>query len=103
MSVLLEFSIFPTDRGESVGAYVAPVVAMIQASGHAHTLTAMGTIVETADLGDALTLVEQAHALLRGQGCKRVYAALKLDIREGPMGRLQGKVESVRRRLGDQA
>lgn len=32
MSVLLEFSMFPTDRGESVGEYVARLVEIVHAS-----------------------------------------------------------------------
>jgi len=101
MSVLAELSIFPTDQGESVGDFVAPVVQLIRDSGVFCQLTAMGTILETEHLSDALAVLEQAEALLRQQGCKRVYATLKLDIRDGPMGRLAGKVRSVESRLQD--
>ena len=34
-------------------------------------------------------------------GCKRVYASLKLDIRKGRGDRLQGKVDTVRSRIGE--
>ncbi len=103
MSVLAELSIFPMDKGESVGEYVAAVVQLIRDSGVSHQLTAMGTILETAELKDALSLLEQAEALLKQQGCRRVYATLKLDIREKPMGRLQGKVRSVDQRISTAA
>ena len=45
--------------------------------------------------------MERSNALLQEQGCKRVHATVKLDIREGPTGRLAAKVESVQRRMGD--
>jgi uncharacterized protein YqgV (UPF0045/DUF77 family) len=47
MSVLLDLSIFPVDRGAGVSAFVAPVIAMIRDSGHDYRLSPMGTIVET--------------------------------------------------------
>jgi uncharacterized protein (TIGR00106 family) len=103
MSVLLELSIFPTDQGESVSAYVAPVVAMIRESGVDHELTAMGTLIETETLEQGLALVSRAHAILAQAGCRRVYATLKLDSRLGVSGRLRGKVEAVTARIGEVA
>lgn len=99
MSVLLEFSIFPLGHGERVGRYVSEVLRMIDASGIDYRLTPMGTIVETATVAQALAFVERAHAVLAGQGCHRVYATAKLDIRPGHERRMNRKVESVRVRL----
>jgi uncharacterized protein (TIGR00106 family) len=101
MSVLLELSIFPIGQGTSVSAHVAPVVAMIRASGHPYQLTAMGTLVETPELKQALDLIARANALLIDQGCDRVYATAKFDIRAGGLGRLEGKVRSVTTAIGD--
>lgn len=99
MSVLLELSIFPVDRGEGLSAYVAPVVEMIATSGHPYQLTAMGTLVETEDIDAATALIAEAHRLLRHAGCRRVYATAKLDTRDGPLGRLQAKTRSIEARL----
>ena len=60
MSVLLEFAMFPTDKGESVSGYVSRILKIIDASGLPYQLTPMGTIVETDGLGQALSLVEEA-------------------------------------------
>ena len=92
MSVLLEFSIFPTDRGESVSHEVSEVIRLIRESGHDYQLTAMGTLIETAELHEALMLVER--------GCQRVYASIKLDIRAGKTGRMRQKIASVEARIG---
>ena len=73
MSVLMEFAIFPTDKGESVSAYVARVLEQVRASGHPYQLTAMGTIVETATMEEATTLLNQAYVLLA------VYAVYMLE------------------------
>jgi uncharacterized protein (TIGR00106 family) len=101
MSVLLEFSIFPTDKGESVSRYVGPVIQAIRDSGAVYQLTPMGTIIETDSLEQALGLVEQAYRVLERAGCQRVYAALKLDIRLGKEHRLQGKIDAIRARIGE--
>jgi uncharacterized protein (TIGR00106 family) len=99
MSVLLEFSVFPVGEGSSLSRYVTEVLRVVDRAGHAYQLTAMGTIVETASLAEALSLLERACASLDELGCERVYLSSKLDIRKGGLGRLQAKVDSVRARL----
>ena len=101
MSVLLDLSIFPMDQGVSVSGFVAPVIAKIRDSGHPYRLSPMGTVVETANLAESLRIIEQAQGILDGLGCDRVYATAKFDIRRGPLGRLSGKIESVRRQIGE--
>lgn len=101
MSVLLEFSIFPLDRGVSVSAEVSQVVEMIKSAGFEYQLTAMGTLIETSNIADALTIVEKATRLLHDSGCQRVYAAVKIDSRPGVEHRLQGKLRSIQARIGD--
>lgn len=100
MSVLLDLSIFPTDQGQSLSPFVAPVVALIRDSGHPFRLSAMSSIVETATLADALEFIERANQVLTEFGCGRVYATARFDIRPGPLGRLDAKVEAVERRIG---
>lgn len=101
MSVLLEFAMFPTDKGESVSPYVSQVIKMIHDSGNEYQLTPMGTIIETDTLSQAMTLVEAAYQVLDQAGCDRVYSSLKLDIRKGKAGRLKGKVDSIRKKIGE--
>ena len=101
MSVLLEFSMFPTDKGESVSPYVSQVIKMIRDSGISYQLTPMGTIIETENLEQAMGLVQDAYDVLEQAGCNRVYSSLKLDIRKGKSNRLQGKLESVRDKIGE--
>lgn len=103
MSTLLEFSMFPTDKGESVSAYVSEIVAIIRGSGLPYQLTPMGTIVETEKVEQALALVKEACECLERQGCNRIYSSLKLDIRKGKGGRLKGKVASVEKKIGQVA
>lgn len=99
MSVLLEFAMFPTDKGESVSPYVSRILKIIDASGLPYQLTPMGTIVEADDLGLILGLVHEAYRQLEPD-CNRVYSSLKLDIRKGEGGRLKKKVASIEQKVG---
>ena len=101
MSVLLEFSMFPTDKGESVSEYVSQVIRMIKESGVNYQLTPMGTVIETDQMKQALAIIEQAYETLGGLGCNRVYASLKFDIRKGKSNRLSQKIKSVTDKIGD--
>ncbi|MBT2968539.1 MAG: hypothetical protein B6D72_18825 [gamma proteobacterium symbiont of Ctena orbiculata] len=101
MSVLLEFSIFPLDRGASVSAEVSEVVKLVKNSGVEYRLTAMGTLIETSNIADALAIVEKATRVLHDNGCQRVYAAVKIDSRPGREQGLQGKLRSIQQRIGD--
>ena len=99
MSVLLEFAMFPTDKGESVSEYVGRIIKAIDESGASYKLTPMGTVVEVETLGEALSIVEKSYKQLEPD-CGRVYSSLKLDIRKGKSGRLQQKIESVEKKIG---
>lgn len=71
MSVLLEFAMFPTDKGESVSPYVSKVIEMIRDSGTIYQLTPMGTIIETETMPEALAIVQKAYDVLEPD-CDRV-------------------------------
>jgi uncharacterized protein (TIGR00106 family) len=100
MSVLLEFAIFPTDKGESVSPYVSKVIQMIRESGVTYQLTPMGTIVETETLPEALAIVQQSYNILEPD-CDRVYSSLKFDIRKGKSQCMTEKIKSVENIIGE--
>ncbi len=90
---------FPTDKGESVSSYVSKVIDMIRESGVSYKLTAMGTIIETETLLEALQVVQKAYNVLEPDST-RVYSSLKIDIRKTKSDRLEGKVSSVEEKIG---
>lgn len=98
MSVLMNFAMFPTDKGASVSPYVARVVEVVRSLNHDSQLTAMGTIVETNSLEEAMQVVEKAYQSLETD-CDRVYVTVNLDIRKGDSGRISSKVKSVEDKL----
>lgn len=90
---------FPTDKGPSVSEFVSKVIEMIDRSGAEYKLTAMGTIIETETLDEAMDIVKKAYAILEPHS-DRVYSTLHLDIRKGKNGRLTQKIESVEKKIG---
>ncbi len=97
MSVIVEFSIFPIDKGESLSPYVARALKIIQDSGLSYELNPMGTCVE-GEWQEVMALVDRCFQELR-KDCNRISLALKADYRKGPSGRLKSKVESVKKKL----
>jgi uncharacterized protein (TIGR00106 family) len=96
--VLLEMSITPLGNGESVSAYVAECVELIDRSGLDYELHAMGTIVE-GELDQVLDLMRRCIEQV-AKHSDRVTCAAKLDFRRGHSGRLMSKITSVEQKLG---
>ena len=100
MSVLLEFAMFPTDKGSSVSKYVSKIISMIRDDYANYRLTAMGTIVETNSVEEALEVVQKAHDILEPHS-ERIYSSIKLDIQKNKVNRLQSKIASVEEKIGE--
>ena len=98
MSVLMNFAMFPTDKGDSVSHYVTKIIKHIRRSGYANQLTAMGTLVETETLLEAITLIDESYKVLE-EDCERVYVTINIDIRKGKLGRMESKIRSVEDKL----
>ena len=100
MSVLLEFAIFPTDKsGDSASDSVSKVIDMINKSGVNYKLTAMGTIIETETLKEALDIVNRSYEVLEPFS-KRVYSTITIDIRKEKSNRLEQKIKSIELKIG---
>jgi uncharacterized protein (TIGR00106 family) len=97
VSVILDFSIFPVDKGESVSAYVSRAVKIIQESGLPYKLGPMGTCIE-GEWDEAMTLVDRCFQALK-QDCSRIYMTIKIDYRSGAVNRMEGKIRSVERKV----
>lgn len=96
--VLLEFSMSPLQKGESVGDYVARSLEIIEASGLDYRLHAMGTIIE-GELDRVLDVLRRCLEAM-ATDCDRITCTAKLDYRKGHQGRLESKVASVESKLG---
>jgi uncharacterized protein (TIGR00106 family) len=96
--LLAELSIWPMDKGESVGVYVARVLDIIDRSGLPYKLGPLGTCIE-GEWPEVMAVVQKCYEEL-AKDCRRVACILKMDWRKDASGRLQGKVQSVEKKLG---
>ncbi|WP_130471423.1 MTH1187 family thiamine-binding protein [Candidatus Magnetaquicoccus inordinatus] len=98
MSVLLEFSMTPLDKGESVSTYVARSLDIIDQSGLPYKLGPMGTCLE-GEWEQCMEVVKQCLTTMQTD-CKRISIAMRIDYRQGKENRLVGKIASVEEKLG---
>lgn len=97
MSVLIHFSIFPTDKGTSVSPYVARSIRIIRESGLPYKMGPMSTAIE-GEWETVMKVVERCFAELR-KDCDRIYMTLQMDYRKGAENRIEGKIKSVEEKL----
>ena len=95
MSVIMEFAIFPLDKGEHVSQYVRKVVEMIDALPCNSQLTPMGTIVECDTMDECLAVISKANAILEPD-TERIYCTATFDNKQGKTDQMEHKMEAVR-------
>jgi len=98
MAMLLEFSMAPLSKGESVSEYVARSLDVFDRSGVPYQLNAMGTVLE-GEWDQVIGVVGQCLERM-SRDCDRITCTIKFDWRKGATGRLQSKIDSVEKRLG---
>lgn len=96
--MLLEFAMFPTDKGESVSEYVARSIDIIDKSGVAYQLTPMGTILE-GEWDETMAVVKKCYDRM-SKDCNRISCSIKIDSRKGKTGQIKHKIEAIEKRLG---
>ena len=99
MSVLVEFAMFPMDKGESVSSYVSRIIKVIDESGVTYKLTPMGTVYETETMDEALSVLKRSYEILEPD-CNRIYSMVKFDIRKNRSNRMKEKIASIESKLG---
>jgi len=95
--VLLEFSMSPLGKGESVGKYVARSLDIIDKSKVPYRLNPMGTVLE-GEWEQVFGVVRKCYERMK-KDCNRISCTVKVDYRKGHVGRLQSKVASVEKIL----
>ena len=96
--ILLEFSMSPMDKGESVSEQVSRSLKIIDESGVPYRLNPMGTVLE-GDFDEVIGVVKKCFEAMK-MDCKRITCGIKIDYREGKSGRLESKIASIENKLG---
>ncbi len=97
MSVIVELSIFPLDKGTSLSPYVSRAVRIIKESGLPYKLGPMGTCLE-GEWSEVMAVVNRCLEELK-KDSSRIIINMRADYQTGKDGRLEGKVRSVEEKL----
>ncbi|MEE9296161.1 MAG: MTH1187 family thiamine-binding protein [Phycisphaerae bacterium] len=98
MSVLVEFSMTPLDKGPSVSRYVSRSIDIVDKSGLPYRLNAMGTILE-GQWQECMDIVTRCYERMSAD-CERITCSIKVDYRRDHSGRLEAKAKRVEEILG---
>ena len=96
--VLLEFSMYPIAKGESVSPYVARCLEIVEQSGLDYRCHATSTTIE-GNIDQVMEVVRRCFDAL-AMDCDRIECNVRMDYRKGPPGRLEANVASVEQKLG---
>ncbi len=96
--MLVEFSIIPIGVGSSLGAHLAEVLKIVDASGLPYKLNPMGTVIE-GEWDETMKLIKKCHKAVMKTG-ERTVTIISIDDRKGKTNRIEAKVKSIEQRLG---
>jgi uncharacterized protein (TIGR00106 family) len=96
--MLLELSVIPLGRGRSIGADIADMVKIIDASKLDYRVTATGTILE-GNWEQVMDVARRCHSEMRNK-TERVITLMKIDDYAERSGRLAAAVASVEAKVG---
>jgi uncharacterized protein (TIGR00106 family) len=96
--LMVEVSMFPVDKGESLSAYVSRVLVIIDQSGLAYRINPMGTVIE-GEWDEVMGVIKKCHAALE-KDCRRISTSIKIDYRKGKKRRMDAKIEAIEQKVG---
>jgi len=95
--MIVDFTIFPTDVGESVSAYVAEVFKIIEASGLKYEHHAMGTNIE-GDWDQVMAVIKACRDRML-ESANRISISIRIDERKGVTDAIKKKVASAKAKM----
>ncbi|ANQ52104.1 thiamine-binding protein [Flammeovirga sp. MY04] len=99
MGAIMNFAIFPIDKGDHIGEYVSKVVKHIKDSGLTYQFSPMGTIIEAETVTELLKVVDDAYKIMDPIS-DRIYCVMNMDYNKNKSGLIKSKTESVEKRIG---
>ncbi|MCX7765359.1 MAG: MTH1187 family thiamine-binding protein [Candidatus Sumerlaeia bacterium] len=95
--MVVEFSIVPIGRSVHLSKAIAEVIKIIESGGINYQLTPMGTILE-GNWDQIMDIIKKCHHTALKKS-RRVLTTIRIDDFPGRTGRMQGKVNSVKKQL----
>lgn len=95
---MLEFAMFPVDKGEGLSKYVSRSLEIIEQSGVKYRFGPMGTVLE-GGWDEVMAIVRQCYEKMR-EDCNRIVCHISIDYRKDRTDGLTEKIASVEEKLG---
>ena len=95
--MIVDFSIAPIGKGESLSSSVAEAFAIIERSGIAYEHHSMGTNLE-GDWDEVMAVIKTCRDKLLASS-NRLSLSIKIDDRKGAIDRIANKVSSARAKM----
>ena len=95
--MIVDFSIFPVGKGESLSPYVAEAFAIIGESGLPHEHHAMGTNIE-GQWDEVMALIKACRDRLL-ERANRLSISINIDDRKGAEKQIAYKVASAKAKI----
>ncbi|TRX65223.1 MTH1187 family thiamine-binding protein [Flammeovirga kamogawensis] len=99
MGVIMNFAIFPIDKGDHIGEYVSKVVQHIKETGLTYQFSPMGTIIEAETVTELLKVVDDAYKIMDPIS-DRIYCVMNMDSNKNKSNMIKSKTASVEKRIG---
>lgn len=99
MSAIMNFAIFPIDKGDHIGDYVSKVIQFIKDSGLSYQFGPMGTTIEADTVPELLKVVEKAYEIMDPIS-DRIYCVMNMDYNKNKVDLINSKRASVEKRIG---
>ncbi len=100
MSVIMNFAIFPIDKGDHIGEYVSKVVEHIRSTGLDYQFSPMGTVIEADTVRELLNVVDEAYRIMDPIS-DRIYCVMNMDSNKNKSNLISGKRKSIENRIGE--
>ncbi|KXA91583.1 hypothetical protein AKJ57_00790 [candidate division MSBL1 archaeon SCGC-AAA259A05] len=101
--VVVEVTIIPIGTGgPSLSKYISKALEKLEDADVKYELTSSGTIIE-GDLDEVLEVAKRMHENVFDQEISRVVTYLQIDDRRDKSMTIQGKKESVEKRMKDRS
>ena len=94
--IIAQLSIVPLGKGTSVSSYVKIVLEILRNNHVKFQTNAMGTVIETTEIGTLFSVVEKAHNAVIKAGAERVVTELKIDDRRDKEATMESKLNALK-------
>ncbi|MEM0492645.1 MAG: MTH1187 family thiamine-binding protein [Candidatus Thermoplasmatota archaeon] len=94
--VIAQVSIAPIGVGTSLSKYVKIALDVFRRENIHFETNAMGTVIETEDVGILFDVIKKAHEAVISTGVKRVITEIKIDDRRDKKATINTKLASLK-------